>query len=162
FDGESGVRAWRTRAERPWWAVNTNPREIAIETFMLPPHSVSINPGTEGGAVVWQSPVSGTVEITGKLVDGDPYDGVGVMWAIDHATGSRRGELCSGTLANGSSMTLAEGRFSERLKSVQIKHGDRIYLQIRLRTGDAHYDITNVDFTIRALDGSGTWDLKQD
>ena len=84
FDGEQGVMAWRVRAERPWWGVNTNEREVAIETFCLPPRTLSINPGTEGGAVGWKSPYAGSVRITGKLTDADPLDGVGVVWAIDH------------------------------------------------------------------------------
>src|SRR5205807_4639578 len=117
FDGERGVLAWRVRAERPWWAVNTNEHEVAIETFCLPTRTLSINPGTEGGAVGWRSPVAGTVRVTGRLIDADPFDGVGVVWAIDHARNGVRHELSSGTSPNGT-VKLEEGRTPERLAAV--------------------------------------------
>jgi hypothetical protein len=158
FDGEPGVLAWRVRAERPWWAVNTNSREVPIETFNLPPQTLSINPGTEGGAVAWRSPITGTVRITGKLADADPLDGVGVVWAIDHVRNGLRHELSSGTNPNGA-VKLEEGRTPQRLAAVEVQPGDEIFLQIRLRQGDAHYDITTVELVIAALDGTATWDL---
>ena len=96
YDGERGVAAWMAAAERPWWAYNGNDHDVAIETFLLPPRSVSVNPGVEGGAVGWRSPVSGTVRVAGRLTDGDPYDGTGVAWAIDHLTKDGRHQLASG------------------------------------------------------------------
>src|SRR5262249_3020555 len=161
FDGEPGVLAWRARAERPWWAVNTNNREVPIETFNLPPRTLSINPGTEGGAVRWRSPVAGTVRITGKLIDADPLGGVGVVWAIDHIRKGARHELSSGTCPNGT-VKLEEGRTPDRLAAIAVEPGDEILLQIRLRQGDAHYDITQVELAIAALDGTATWDLSRE
>ena len=101
FDGERGVAAWMAAAERPWWAYNSTDHDVAIETFLLPPRSVSVNPGVEGGAVGWRSPISGTVRVAGRLTDGDPYDGTGVAWAIDHLTNDGRHQLVSGRLPNG-------------------------------------------------------------
>jgi hypothetical protein len=161
YDGERGVLAWRARAERPWWGVNTNEREVPIETFNLPPRTLSINPGTEGGAVAWRSPVAGKVRITGTLTDADPLDGVGVVWAIDHVRNGARHELSSGTCPNGT-VKLEEGRTPDRLAAVEVEPGDEIFLQIRLSQGDAHYDITNVELVIAALDGTTTWDLTRD
>ena len=114
YDGERGVAAWMAAAERPWWAYNGTDHDVAIETFLLPPRSVSVNPGVEGGAVGWRSPVSGTVRVAGRLTDGDPYDGTGVAWAIDHLTKDGRHQLVSGRLPNGGSMRLDQGRLAER------------------------------------------------
>lgn len=161
FDGEPGVLAWRVRAERPWWAANTNAKEVPIETFCLPPRTLSINPGTEGGAVGWRSPIAGTVKITGKLTDTDPLDGVGAVWAIDHVRNRVRHELSSGTCLN-ATVKLEEGRTPQRLAAVEVQPGDEILLQIRLRQGDAHYDITHVELAITALDGTAKWDLTRD
>jgi hypothetical protein len=161
FDGESGVLAWRVRAERPWWAVNTNAREVPIETFNLPPRTLSINPGTEGGAVGWKSPIAGTVRITGTLIDADPLDGVGVVWAIDHIRNGARHELSSGTCLN-TKVKLEEGRTPQRLAAVEVQPGDEIWLQVRLRQGDAHYDITTVELVIAKVDGMATWDVTRD
>jgi hypothetical protein len=162
YDGEMGVHVWGAHAERPWWGVNTTDHDVPIETFLLPPHSVSVNPGTAGGAVVWKSPVTGRVRITGRLTDADPHDGNGVIWVVDHAGGGMRRELSSGTLPNGASKTLAQGKYLERLASVPVKAGDELSLGVLLRTGDAHYDITNIELTITRLDGPGEWDLKHE
>jgi hypothetical protein len=161
YDGEAGVHVWAAHAERPWWGVNTTDHDVPIETFLLPPHSVSVNPGTQGGAVTWKSPVTGMVRVSGRLIDADPHDGSGVSWAVDHVSGASRHELSSGSLPNGGSKTLDRGRHSERLAAVKVKAGDEITLGVWLREGDAHYDITNVELTITRLDGPGEWDLSR-
>jgi hypothetical protein len=162
YDGEAGVHAWMASAERPWWGVNSTPRAVPIETFVLPPRSVSVNPGDAGGAVGWRSPIHGIVRIAGRLTDCDPHDGVGVRWIVDHVTASGRHELASGSLANGGAMRLDEGQPAERLSAVPVQPGDRIDLQVWLRQGDAHYDITHVELTVATLDGTAEWDLTRD
>jgi hypothetical protein len=162
FDGERGVEVWKVAAERPWWAVNSTDQDVPIETFLLPPHSVSVNPGTEGGAVGWKSPISGTVSVNGRLTDADPHDGTGVAWVIDHVTRDGRRELSSGRVPNGGSKRLEEGDFGRRLSAIHVDPGDMIQLQVALGSGDAHYDITNVELTIRAQDKAIQWDLVHD
>lgn len=162
FDGEPGVTAWRVRAERPWWAANTRPDDVAIETFVLPTRSISINPGTEGGVVAWISPVQAMVHITGTLTDGDPQDGTGAAWVVDLVQADGRRELATGRLPNGDAMSLDQGRNADRLVEVPVVPGDRIELMVRLGTGDAHYDVTRVDFVIQTTDGTARWDLASD
>jgi hypothetical protein len=163
YDGERGVMAWMADAERPWWAYNGNDRDVGIETFLLPPRSVSVNPGVEGGAVAWSSPIAGTVRIAGRLEDADPHDGSGVSWEIVH-NGTRTGhrQLATGVLPNGGAMRLDQGRLAHRLDFVRVEPGDVIQLQVALASGDAHYDITNVMLRIAARDGSADWDLARD
>src|SRR5262249_18400429 len=124
YDGERGVHVWGASAERPWWGVNANQHEVAIETFLLPARSVSMNPGTEGGAVGWKSPVTGRVRVAGRLVDADPHDGVGVSWTVDLVSGGVRRELSSGSMPNGGALGLDQGRHAGRLASVDVKAGD--------------------------------------
>jgi hypothetical protein len=162
FDGEIGVEVWRAAAERPWWAYNSTNHDIGIETFLLPPRSVSVNPGVEGGSVGWKSPIAGTVRIAGRLTDADPHDGAGVAWAIDHVTRRGRCELSSGRVPNGGAKRLDQGRFASRLESVRVERGDIIQLQVALAKGDAHYDITNVELTISSRDGPAEWNLVRD
>src|SRR5262249_5244525 len=162
YDRQRGVPRWGASARRPPGGVNTNKHEVAIETFLLPPRTVSMNPGTEGGAVGWKSPVTGRVSVAGRLVDADPHDGVGVSWTVDLVSGGVRRELSSGSMPNGGALGLDQGRHAGRLASVDGKAGDVLALNVWLRQGAAHYDITNVDLTITRLDGPGAWDLKRD
>jgi hypothetical protein len=162
FDGEPGVQIWGAAAERPWWGYNGTDHDVPIETFLLPPRSVSVNPGVEGGSVGWKSPIAGTVRIAGRLTDGDPHDGSGVAWAIDLVTRRGRCELSSGVLPNGGSRRIDQGRFACRLDAVRVEPGDVIQLEVALAKGDAHYDITNVELTITSRDRSAEWDLMRD
>ncbi|HZW31081.1 MAG TPA: PSD1 and planctomycete cytochrome C domain-containing protein [Isosphaeraceae bacterium] len=162
FDGEPGVEVWRAAAERPWWSYNSTDHDVPIETFVLPPRSVSVNPGVEGGSVGWKSPLAATVRIAGRLTDADPHDGAGVAWTIDHLTRQGRCELSSGVLPNGGSQRLDQGRLASRLDAVRVEPGDVIQLQVALAKGDAHYDITNVELTISAPDRSADWNLARD
>jgi hypothetical protein len=162
FDGEAGVEVWRAAAERPWWAYNSSEHDVPIETFLLPPHSVSVNPGVEGGSVGWKCQIAETVQITGRLTDADPHDGAGVSWAIDHVTRQGRCELSSGLLPNGGSKRLDQGRFANGLDSVRVEPGDVVQLQVALAQGDAHYDITNVELTISSRDRTAEWKLARD
>jgi hypothetical protein len=124
---------------------------------------VSINPGTEGGAVTWKSPVAGEVRVSGILTDADPYDGTGVAWVIDRVKpDGSRDELASGIVPNGGAKRLDQGRRASRLGSIRVEPGDRLSLSVRLGSGDAHYDITNVEFSIACSDGSAAWDLHRD
>ena len=157
-------------ASPPGWPPPSGPggrttatdHDVAIETFLLPPRSVSVNPGVEGGAVGWRSPVSGTVRVVGRLTDGDPYDGTGVAWAIDHLTKNGQHQLASGRLPNGGSMRLDQGRLADGLAAVRVEAGDMIQLGVALGQGDAHYDITNVELTISLREGADEWDLARD
>jgi hypothetical protein len=162
YDGEVGVHVWGAHAERPWWGVNSNHHEVGIETWLLPPRTTSMNPGVEGGAVAWKSPFTGRVRVTGRLTDADPHDGVGVSWVVDLVSGRVRHELSSGSMPNGGDLRLDQGRHPERLAAVDVKAGDVLSLGMWLRESDAHYDITNVEFTVSRLDGPGTWDLTHD
>src|SRR5262249_54620016 len=110
----------------------------------------------------WKSPINGTMRITGTLSDCDPHDGTGVAWIIDHWSDTDRRELSSGEMPNGGTMQLDQGRTADRLTAIPVKAGDTIYLHIWLRQGDAHYDVTHVDFTFSRLDGPGKWDLMHD
>src|SRR5262249_27919067 len=57
---------------------------------------------------------------------------------------------------------LDQGRCADRLASIPVRAGDVLDLQIVLCQGDAHYDITNVQWTIACADGSASWDLARD
>ena len=59
---------WRGEADCPNVTANATDQEVAIQTFKLPPRSVSVHPGPNNGVVVcWRSPVKGTVRITGGV-----------------------------------------------------------------------------------------------
>lgn len=162
YDGERGVHVWRSHAERPWWGINTNQYTVPIETFALPPRSVSYYPNVEGGAVSWKAPISGRFRISGRLVDADPLDGVGIAWVIDQVSTDGRREMSRGTMPATGSMTLADGNHPERLDGIEMQVGDRLEFGAWLSKGDAHYDVTAVELKVTDLTTGANWNLTAD
>jgi hypothetical protein len=160
--GRKGVQAWKGDPDCPSITVNTNDREEAILTFKLPAKSVCVHPGPTNGVVIaWQSPINGTVRISGKLTDADPAGGDGIAWIIDHRQGGGRRELASGDFPNGGAQEMAKGKNAERLNGVDVKVGDRIELLV-LPKENYICDTTAVDLVIASADGSASWDLTRD
>jgi hypothetical protein len=160
--GRKGVHAWKGEPDCPSLTVNTNDREEAILTFKLPPKSVAVHPGPNNGvAVAWQSPIKGTVRITGTLTDADPAGGDGIAWIIDHRHTGGRSELASGDFPNGGAQEMSKGKNAERLASVEVKAGDRLELLV-LPKENYICDTTTVDWVITTADGAATWDLTKD
>ncbi len=168
--GNAGVHGWKGEPECPSLLVNTTDREVPILTFVLPPRSAAVHPGPDGAvAVVWKSPVTGTVKIAGRVADADPKGGDGIAWAIDHRTAARTRTLAAGKFPNGGAQTIEDGKTAEGLGPFEVAVGDRIEL-IVYPTGDYYCDTTTVDLTLARVDGpatepgtkSATWNLAQD
>ncbi len=141
---------------------NNTKQEVSILTFKLPPRSVAVHPGPNNGVVVgWKSPLSGTVKVTGKVVDADPVGGDGIAWIIDHRKAGGARELASGDIPNGGRQNMSQGKGAANLKNVEVKPGDMIHLLV-LPKKDYGYDTTIVDLVIAKTDGSAAWDLTPD
>ena len=110
--GKAGVSAWRGEADCPNVVANSTDQEIAIQTFKLPPKSLSVHPGPNNGVVVgWRSPVKGTVRITGGVTDADPA--VRRRHRLGHRPPHRAGgrrELASGDFPNGGAQKFDQGK----------------------------------------------------
>jgi hypothetical protein len=162
--GNPGVHAWRGGADTPSLIVNTNDEARTILSFVLPPHSVAVHPGPRSGVVVvWKSPFTGTVRITGRVADADPGAGDGVAWALEHLTAAAARELASGDIPNGGAQEIADAS----LAHLTVKAGEAIQLLILPK--ESHTcDTTLVELTIAAQDstpgkqGPRVWSLPRD
>ncbi len=106
--------------------------------------SLFVHPANAGHVVLaWQSPMTGTVSISGELRDGDGSCGNGIDWYIDRGTTP----LAEGSLVNGGTRALDD----PDLTSVPVIQGDFVYL-IVTAAGDHSCDTTMVDLTITAED----------
>jgi len=156
--GRSGVHGWRGDADCPSLTVNQNDQAVSILSFTLPPKSVAVHPGPSGGvAVSWKSPITGKVQMIGRLADADAAGGDGVSWRLTHYSASGKTDLAHGAFPNGGAGNLP----AEPLKSVDVKTGDRVELLV-LPKGEYSCDTTVVSLTLTADDGAGSWDLTGD
>jgi hypothetical protein len=87
FDGEfektPGMAAWRGGELWPSVLINTGAEPLKFQTLTMPPRSVALHPGPRGGiAIVWQSPLAGSVRVRLKVAEIDP-GGDGVDWKLE-------------------------------------------------------------------------------
>ncbi|OWK43152.1 PSD1 and planctomycete cytochrome C domain-containing protein [Fimbriiglobus ruber] len=86
-----GLHAWRGSEDTPSVLANTNAQPVAFITIKQPAKSVAVHPGQRGGVVVaWESPIDGTVAVTGCVEDIDPTGGDGIAWTLTHGPGIGR------------------------------------------------------------------------
>ncbi len=99
--------------------------------------------GTRAAIIEWESPVSGTVEITGHLSK-PPRQGH-FMWALD----LNKNELATGLIGD-----FSGGEGSKNLDKVKVKKGDHIYLTILAVTTVKHMNPgpTQLDLAIKLLE----------
>jgi cytochrome c553 len=159
--GKAGVFAWKGEADCPNLTLNTTDQDQAILTFHLAPQSVSVHPGPQSGvAVRWTSPIDGTVQISGRVIDADAAGGDGIAWQLQHRASSPH-ELAAGQIMNGASQRLANAENRARLAAVPVRAGESIELVI-LPKAEYTCDTTTLELAIATTDGVAVWDLTQD
>jgi len=160
--GVDGVYGYRGVADTPNVTANTNNEAKMILTFTLPPRSISVHPGpTNGVAVAWKSPISGSVQVSGRVVDADPACGNGIEWAMDRRTIAGTETIASGAFENGALQDFAQGKGGGSLKSLPVKEGDSVELLV-LPKGEYSCDTTVVELTVREVGGPRIWNLAGD
>jgi len=160
--GNKGVHTWRGEMDCPNLLANTTAADVQIGTLKVPPRSVAMHPGPNAGvALAWKSPFSGTVKLTGRVIDADPVGGDGILWNVELRTPRGVKPLANGGYPNGGSQPLAEGENGAKLTAIEVQVGDSIELLV-LPKGDYGFDTTVCDITIAKADGSAEWNLAKD
>ncbi len=151
----SGVHGFRGGEDTPSLLVNTNDEARKLLTFTIPARSVNLHPGPKDGtAILWKSPIEGTIQIKGGLTDADGACGDGFAWAIDFRQNGVSREIASGDVANGGTQKLPE-----TLMNIALQKGDSLELLVLPKASHV-CDSTTVDFTIES--GDKTWNLAHD
>jgi hypothetical protein len=163
--GITGVDGWGCADGRPCpnVVVNNTAGPVSITTLTLPAKSIAVHPGPSTGvAVGWTSPISGTISISGKLIDADPNCGDGIDWRIERSRDRGAQTLASGSFPNGGTQALADGEGGAQLKSIEVKAGDLVQLTIYPK-GDYTCDTTVVELEIAEHSGAKrVWNLVHD
>ncbi len=119
------------------------------------PHSVVVHPSPKLRiAIGWQSPVSGTVRITGQVQHAHPDCGNGVTWHLELRRGGTHQRLAAGVAQGGGVVPLGP------LENVAVQPGDFISMVVGPRDGNHSCDLTAVELNI--ADGGKEWNLARD
>lgn len=121
------------------------------------PHGVMVHPTPqEFVAVVWTSPISGTVSVTAKVTHAHPDCGNGIAWWIEQRHNGRAGMLTEGLLPLG-------GEVATQPWIRRIAKGDQLILAVDAKDGNHGCDLTELGFTITETGGAGqAWSLADD
>jgi hypothetical protein len=112
---------------------------------VLPPGRAGTHPGPTTLALFsWQSPLTGTVSISGAIADADCGGGNGIDWYV--ARGST--DLASGSIANCGTQSFPAGL------NATVQAGDFLYFIVDPKAGNNAYDSTIVDVSIVMVDGT--------
>jgi hypothetical protein len=108
---------------------------------------VSMHPTpTQLVIVGWQSPIHGTVSITGGVTDLDGHCGNGIIWTIDRGSTT----LASGSYPDGGQQSFAAGVGGADLSELTVQTGEMLYFIVD-PNGEYGCDSTGMDVTITPI-----------
>jgi hypothetical protein len=166
ISGIKGVDGWNVADGRPDPCViaNNTDHPVSFSTLTLPAKAISMHPGPKTGvAVQWASPMTGTVQIQGRVIDADPNCGDGIDWRIDRISAtSPLVTLAFGSFPNSGSQDFSQGDGGKNLQAVEVKSGDLLQLTV-FPKATYFCDTTLVELEITQSDGEKrVWNLSQD
>ncbi len=123
----------------------------------VPAHGVGVHPmPKEFVAVVWKSPIAGSVKVAAKIVHAHPACGNGVAWWLEHRRGNRAAVFGEGAVDLG-------GEAQPPAKTLKLEKGDVIILAVDAKEENHVCDMTEISFTITESEKPGwVWDLAKD
>ena len=120
-----------------------------MDGMAWPSGVVLIQPLPDRFAIVgWQSPIDGTVAVSGGVQDLHDSCGNGVSWSIDHFDGSANQTLAFGSIINGGSQSFQDSVGAHRLARVPVEPGDFLYFLVDPTQGDNSCDSTGLSISI--------------
>lgn len=160
--GHRGLAAWRVAsgADTPSVVANGTDQEIAFLSIKLPAHRVAIHPSPKDGvAASWKSPISGQINIQGKVVDVDPTCGDGVTWELVKLAHGTETTMTKGAIPNGGAESFGG---SAQLVSCAVSIGDLVQLRVFPKAG-YECDSTMIELELAAAGGSElVWNLSRE
>jgi len=151
------IRGWRKKGtDLPTVLTNASDNELQIPG-RIPAHGVGVHPMPEEFvAVVWRSPVAGTVEVTGNVTHAHPACGNGVAYWLQHRRAGRATLVAEAGIPLGQAAPIAA-------RKVAVEKGDLLVLAVDAKDNNHVCDMTAVAFRVAEVEKPGrVWDLGAD
>lgn len=150
------VQGWGS-PDLPSVVANSSNQHVRIPGN-LKPHGVCVHPTpTLSACAGWRSPITGTVQIEGRVTHAHPECGNGVTWTLELRRGNTRRRLASGVAQGGAPRTVGP------VAPLPVRPGDLISLVIGPRDGNHSCDLTDLELTLKSADPGGReWSLNGD
>ncbi len=150
------IQGWNTN-DLPQLLANSSNQHVRVPGNMKP-HGVCVHPSpTLCAAVGWRSPISGSIEITGKVTHAHPECGNGVEWRLELRRGATRQRLAEGIAQGGRVGVIRQ------TGGLAVQPGDLVSLLIGPRDGNHSCDLTNLELKLKTTGpNSREWNLARD
>ncbi len=120
------------------------------------PHQVVVHPLPDRFvAVEWRGPGAGKVRVETKIAHAHGGCGNGIAWFLEQRRGELATRIDDGVVNVGATASIPA-------REVELKADDALLLAIDARDGSHVCDLTEIDFTIRDLEGNRVWSLAKD
>ncbi len=141
----------------PSLIVNQSEEDISFSTLTVPAYGVTVHPAPEIDSVIyWQSPLTASISIAGRVADADRVCGNGAAWSVELISAGGRRTLGSDHFENG-----GHSEFGPLKISVQT--GDLLKFTVTARERDHSCDTTQLSLKlVESEGGQRVWDLAQD
>jgi Protein of unknown function (DUF1592)/Protein of unknown function (DUF1588)/Protein of unknown function (DUF1587)/Protein of unknown function (DUF1585)/Protein of unknown function (DUF1595)/Planctomycete cytochrome C len=150
------IQGWNTH-DLPQLLANSSNQHVRVPGNMGP-HSVCVHPSpTLFAAAGWRSPISGSIEITGKVAHAHPECGNGVEWRLELRRGATRQRLAEGFAQGGQIGDIRP------ITGIAVQPGDLVSLMVGPRDGNHSCDLTNIELDLKTTGAnSREWNLARD
>lgn len=158
--GYDFVQGWGS-PQTPSLVANASDQHVRVPGNMKP-HGVCVHPSpTLFAAVGWQSPLGGTVRISGAVTHAHPECGNGVTWSLELRRGTTRQVLASGAAQGAAASAIGP------LEPVAVQPGDLVSLLIGPRDGNHSCDLTDLELVLTEVapeqpHAARQWNLAKD
>ena len=154
--GYAFVKGWGS-PQTPNVFANSSDQTVRVPGLMKP-KSIAVHPSpSQSVAVVWQSPISGLVDIKAIVNDAHGDCGNGVTWSLEMRRGTTHQVLAAGVADTSKPNVIPP------IPQIRVTEGSTIALVIGPKNGEHGCDLTEVNLDIR--EGSGqkrAWSLSGD
>ena len=155
--GKPAITGWRKKGtDLPTLVANSSgtPEQIPGR---IPAYGIGVHPmPKEFVAVVWKSPVAGSVKVAAKIVHAHPACGNGVAYWLEYRRGDRAFVFAEAAVDLG-------GEAEAPAKTIKVEKGEQIVLAVDAKDENHVCDMTAIALTITDADNPGrAWDLARD
>lgn len=156
-DKHPAIKGWRKKgADLPMLVTNSSDKPEQIPG-RVSAHTVAVHPmPKEFVAVVWKSPIAGSVKVSAKISHSHPACGNGVAWWLEHRHDAKATVFAEGGVELG-------GTAEPAAKTVKVEKGDSIILAVDAKDESHICDMTEIALTITDTEkATQVWELAAD
>jgi len=151
------INGWRKKGTDLPIVISNSSDRLENIPGTVPGRAIAVHPmPKEFVAVMWKSPIAGSVKVEARIQHAHPACGNGIAWWLEQRRGERAAVFAEGELDLGKEAKPAA-------KIVKVEKGDSLILAIDAKNSDHICDLTAIAITITDVEkATNIWNLSAD